>query len=89
MDAVSQRLRAHELVSVLPQDSLEIVVALMSKLIENDSSIIDQDCSVRSVSVDQNESLSKIRSLAGCFSACQSKDWKQEKAEILQEKYHP
>ena len=88
MDTATQRTQAHALIDALPQDSLEIVVALMRKLTgfaaqptPNESSSV--------LSESQIASLSKVRALAGCFSDCQSKDWKKEKTAFLQEKYHP
>ena len=87
MDTATQRTQAHALIDALPQDSLEIVVALMRKLTgfaaQPTSNVSDSE-----LSESQTASLNKVRALAGCFSACQSKDWKEEKTACLQEKYH-
>ena len=87
MDVSVQRTQAHCLIDALPQDSLEIVVALMRKLTNTDSP--RESCLVSDeMSDSQSASLTNIRALAGCFSSNQSKAWKEEKADYLQEKYH-
>lgn len=87
MDTATQRTQAHALIDALPQDSLEIVIALMRKLTGFAShSAPNESTPVQSES--EVASLKTIRALAGCFSACQSKDWKEEKLVRLEEKYH-
>ena len=87
MDIASERSKAHALIDALPQDSLEIVIALMRKLTGFTTQTIQANSDLV-LSESQIASLNRVRELAGCFSICQSKDWKEEKAECLQEKYH-
>ena len=86
MDTATQRSQAHALIDALPQDSLEIVVALMRKLTSFAAQPAhDEPAPVLSEA--QAASLNRIRAIAGCFSSCQTKDWKEEKATTLQENY--
>ncbi|MBQ9241816.1 MAG: hypothetical protein IJ165_01075 [Proteobacteria bacterium] len=86
MDTATQRSQAHALIDALPQDSLEIVVALMRKL-TSFSTQPAHDEPTPVLSEAQAASLSRIRAIAGCFSICQTKDWKEEKAACLQENF--
>ena len=87
MDMAAQRTQAHALVDALPQDSLEIVVALMRKLTDFTEQPISNTANP-ALSESQTASINRVRSLVGCFSDCQSKDWKEEKSDFMQEKYH-
>lgn len=87
MDISSQREQAYALIETLPSDYLEIVVALMRKL-QGLAQKQEQKSGLSTVSEEKDEALAKVRAIAGSFSTCQSKDWKDEKATCLQERFH-
>ena len=82
MDASTQRMQAYALIDALPQDYLEIVMALMRKLVD-DKTQSAQETNLANLSTSQKASLDKVRKIAGCFSECQSDDWKNEKSSSL------
>ena len=89
MDATNQnqRMQAYALIDALPMDSLEIVMALMRKLADY-SRQSKENTNLSDLSDSEKESLNKVRKLAGCFSACHSDDWRNEKSSYLEDKYH-
>ncbi len=85
MDITAQRTQAYALIDALPEDCLELVVSLMCRLTGAVSQAGDKE-GLTKKSEEHAEAVARVRALAGCFSACQTKDWKEEKAAVLQEK---
>ena len=86
MDITSQRTQAYALIDALPEDCLEIVVSLLRRLIGAVPQAESMDGLAR-MSGEHAEAVARVRALAGCFSACQTKDWKEDKAAFLQERH--
>ena len=69
MDITSQRTQAYALIDALPEDCLEIVVSLMRRLT---GTVMQAECKdgQEKTSEGHAEAVTKVRALAGCFSAC-------------------
>lgn len=85
MDVSVQRTQAHSLIDALPQDSLEIVVALMRKLAGNVNTA--GDAQQLSDTTDKMKAFHELEDMRSKIAQYGPFDYKMERAAALEEKY--